>query len=59
MKRRALITAIGLVLTAGSETVFAGGSCPSCKRPQAAVPAEVSPLQLLLWFLPAGFGWIW
>ena len=56
MKRNILLMAIGLVLTVGSGSLYAGGTCPSCKGPQTAVSTEISPWQFFVMFLPTIFG---
>jgi hypothetical protein len=67
MKRNILVTAIGLILTFGSGTLYA--TCSSCRgagggrlgdvaavSAEADVPTDVSPWQLFGLLLPAIFG---
>jgi len=56
MKRSILITAIGLILTVGSGSLYAGGTCPSCKGREVVISAEVSSWQLFVLLLPTIFG---
>jgi hypothetical protein len=64
MKRNILVTAIGLILTFGSGSLY-GSSCSSCRgrlgdvsavSAEADVPIDVSPWQLFELVLPAIFG---
>jgi hypothetical protein len=55
MKRRILLTMLGLGLTLGQSGLFAGGSCGTCRSTSLNNPARPEPWNGDVWLLISSF----